>query len=219
VTRFSTVLLSMIAVFVFASSSQASNCAVDEYDHNGSTMEIQECDDGLWISYIEPRDGLKKVGVEDGTLLFEGEVGAAGTIIGQARLFSAKCGEILYDVSGAWRSNSILLEGIAPVRDSSCRVTKYRNDELLFTLETYADNTVATDWYAIVGSFKKRSDAQRKVDQINNGIDDWFVLDTDYCPNFTNGYWIATIGPFEQAGAKAWKDWTGQHDAYIKRCN
>lgn len=115
--------------------SHASACAVDEYDHNGSTMEYQVCDGGeISISYVRPRSGLRPHGVREGTLLFNGSENRNGRITGQARIFNNHCGEITYSVSGTSQGGSIVLNGQAPVRNKSCRVTRYRPDRLLFTL-------------------------------------------------------------------------------------
>ncbi|HUW74147.1 MAG TPA: hypothetical protein VMW05_09005 [Methyloceanibacter sp.] len=74
-----------LALGLAASPVEASNCAVDAYDHNGSLMEMQVCDGGgMSISYTQPRRGLIGVGVTSGTLLFEGVEQAGGAISGQA---------------------------------------------------------------------------------------------------------------------------------------
>lgn len=126
-----------VALGLASPQANASNCAVDMYDHNGSLMEVQLCDNYLGITYVRPRAGLPS-SVVNGTLLFEGRISGIGAVSGQSRLFSATCGELTYDVEGAVRPNSILLSGTAPVRDANCRVTRYRNDELLFTLQAAA---------------------------------------------------------------------------------
>lgn len=131
---------SAIAVLVLAlapKSAEASNCSHEEYDHNGSLMEIAFCDREITISYINPRSGLRPVGVRDGTLLFEGRVLRNGRIRGQARIFSRRCGESLYTVEGTNQNNQIVLQGRAPKLDQSCRVVRHRPDTLLFTLQTF----------------------------------------------------------------------------------
>jgi hypothetical protein len=216
--RFILMVLALASFSLFGPSAFASDCAVDSYDHNGSTMEVQQCDGDLFISYSAPRSGLAKIGVIPGTLLFEGNLRPGNRVSGQARLFSAKCGEITYDVSGTTSGNSIVLSGSAPKRNSSCRVISYSTDKLLFTLNIGA-TPAADDWYVIAGSFRSTAAAQRVVDRLNAGRADWFIKNTRDCPNFTNGYSIATIGPMSKALATEWKDWTGQPDAYIKTCN
>lgn len=200
-------------------SAQASNCAMDDYDHNGSLMTVESCEGDVWISYSKPKASLQKIGVTPGTLLFEGTFGADNILRGQARLFSAKCGQIIYDVAGNWEGNYISLAGVAPVRNSSCNIAKYRNDNLLFSLIEYSAPSLSGDWYAIVGAYKSQGAAQKRANQVNGSRNDWFALNTNNCPNFTNGYWIATIGPTSKENAIAWKDWTGLSDAYVKTCN
>ena len=115
------------------STSFASDCAVDAYDHNGSTMEVQICDGEIFITYSAPRTGLAKLGIAPGTLLLNGRTSRSGDVAGEARLFSAKCGEITYAVEGRFGRTGLVLTGQAPRRDASCRVTSFRDDELLFT--------------------------------------------------------------------------------------
>jgi len=221
-TRLPILIATFIGFWLMSSPSFASNCAVDDYDHNNSLMEVQLCDRTLDIAYKKPRKGMRDAGVRSGDVLFSGKVSRIGVVTGNAKLFSAKCGEISYRVTGAIRSTSILLEGKAPVRNSACRVTRYRNDELLFKLKVGAQrpSPAADNWFVITGSFKNRRDADAKVRQHNKGgYNDWFVKNTRDCPNFTNGYWISTIGPLSKADAQEWLDWTNQSDAYLKTCN
>jgi hypothetical protein len=125
-----------LALGLAASPAKASNCATDEYDHNGSLMEMQVCDGGgMTISYMRPRRGLTAVGVVTGTLLFNGVEQAGGVISGQARRFDKTCGPVLYPVTGHNHSGSIILRGNAPKLDGRCQVIGYRADKLLFTLQ------------------------------------------------------------------------------------
>lgn len=220
--RFRLVFAMLLGFGAMVAPSLASNCSVDEYDHNQSLMEVQLCDRTLDISYIQPRPGMVKAGARAGDFVFEGDVSLIGVATGTAYLFSAKCGTIGYQVTGAIRSTSILLEGTAPVRNANCVVTKYRNDELLFTLKIRASlpAPAASDWYVITGSFENRADANTKVWYLNtDGNDDWLIKNTRDCPNFTNRYCIATIGLLSKDKAEEWRKWTKQSDAYIKTCN
>ena len=116
------------------STSFASDCAVDAYDHNGSTMEVQICDGEIFITYSAPRTGLAKLGIAPGTLLLNGRTSRSGRRGRRGgALFSAKCGEITYAVEGRFGRTGLVLTGQAPRRDASCRVTSFRDDELLFT--------------------------------------------------------------------------------------
>lgn len=221
-TRLILALLAYLGLTLIGLPAFAQGCSVLTYDHNGSAMQVEQCGRTLRIFYAVPRNGLAEIGVVPGTLLFDGSISRSGGVNGDARLFSAKCGEITYGVAGAIRSSSILLSGSAPKRNSNCRVTSYRNDELLFTLMTSTPQPTATasDWYAIIGSYRDRGDATAQAARFNTRTNqDWFVLNTRDCPNFTNGYWIATVGPLSKADATAWKDWSGVPDAYVKTCN
>jgi len=119
-----------------ASQAQASNCATDEYDHNGSLMEVQICDGGgLTIVYARPRSGLIPYGVSNGTLLFNGTERANGIVSGKARRFDKTCGAVPYTVAGSHKGGSIVLRGSAPSVDRSCTVTGGKPDTLVFTLK------------------------------------------------------------------------------------
>lgn len=136
-------LIPTITFLIFAfslSNAQASDCSVDEYDHNGSRMEVQFCapanaiNTDVSIIYTDARMGLIEQGVGNGTLLFEGIRRSDGSISGQARLFSNRCGETPYAVSGSQQSDRIVLRGNAPRLDSNCRVNGKRPDTLVFTV-------------------------------------------------------------------------------------
>jgi len=232
-----------LALGLSASPAAASNCAVDEYDHNGSLMEMQVCDGGgMTISYTRPRSGLVAVGVRSGTLLFDGVEQAGGAVSGQARRFSKTCGPVLYPVTGHNHGGSIILRGNAPVVGRNCAITGYREDKLLFTLQgasggpdvvapscpagfvfsqgqcvrggAPAPAPVGGDWYAIGGSFKSRGEAQGRANQFGPG---WVAMNTNTCPNLTNGYWIAAAGPFDKATAQLYINESGT--GYLKTCH
>lgn len=201
---------------VATTQSQASNCAVDEYDHNGSVMEVQMCDNDLFISYTIPKASLRRIGVRSGTTLFDGTVSDIGTVSGLAYRFSAKCGAITYDVEGAIRPNSILLEGNAPTRNPSCTVTEFRYEELLFTLNGYADKVASKDWYAIAGTFRDRAGAEQRTSALPR---QWQVMNTRDCPNFSRGYWLAAAGPMSERDAREAAGSAQRYQAYAKSCH
>jgi hypothetical protein len=205
-----------LLLFLMGGNAHASNCSVDEYDHNGSIMEVQICDTEVYISYSKPKVSLRKLGVRAGTTLFEGTVSRSGAVVGKARRFSAACGEISYDVDGAIRPNSILLEGQAPSRNKACRVTKYGYDELLFTLLEYGNQVTAMDWYAVAGAFRDRNSADRKVRDFPR---QWVVMNTRECSNFTRGYWVVVTGPMSERDAQRAAGGARRHQAYAKKCN
>lgn len=246
-TRFLFAAAVAIAVCSSAPPADASNCAVDEYDHNGSTMELQVCDGGnLSISYTRPRSGLRPHGVTEGTLLFDGFEQQDGAISGEARVFSSRCGAMTYSVSGSKNSaGTIVLRGSAPVRNNRCDVTRYRSDRLVFTLLGGATATPPTAvapscpaGYVFSGNRcvlsggptptpagdwyaiagSFKSQSQARTRQEALGFG-WTVMNTRQCPNFTNGYWIAAAGPFGKQEAQAYSGGASHFSAYVKTCH
>lgn len=121
---------------LFAPQAQAGNSAMDEYAHNGSLMEMQIYDGGgMTISYSRPRRDLMGAGVRSGTLFFDGVERAVGVISGQVRIFNRTCGPIPYAVTGRNHGGSIVFRGDVPALENGCRITGYRPEKLLFTLQ------------------------------------------------------------------------------------
>lgn len=208
----------LLAALLGSSAARASNCATEEYNHNNSVMEVFFCDEGLNIAYLHPRESIRRRGARSGTLLFEGNWLGDDTLRGYARLFSADCGEILYEVTGGVEGSTIRLFGQAPVRDSSCNVVRYRADELVFTARRGAGGAPRTgDWYAVAGTFGSRLDAMRRANEL--GPDRWIAMNTGECPNFRNGLWIAASGPFSRADAQRLANSASHFGAYIKSCH
>lgn len=251
-SRLLLVFLSIFALAALTQQARASACAIDQYMHNGSVMEIQICDGGtMAISYVQPRPGMARQGARNGSLLFDGVEGPGGVITGNSRLFSARCGVVPYAVSGHRQGNAIVLNGTAPIRGERCRVVRYRQDNLVFSLVgagagagpqvvpaqcppgfslsggqciragAQAPQPVpgggASDWYAIAGSMRTQGQAQSRVNQLGGGA--WYIMNTAQCPNFRNGYWIATAGPFSKAQAQSYSASARRYGAYIKTCN
>ena len=211
--------------------------------HNGSVMDVQVCDGGrLVISYAQPRAGMARAGAQPGSLLFDGVESGGGAISGQSRVFSARCGVITYPVNGNRQGNSIVLRGAAPVRGNGCQVVRYRQDNLVFSQLAAAPpptpqcppgysfitgqciqnstgpapGTGGGGWYAIAGSFISQTQAQTRVAQLGGG--GWFVMNTAQCPNFRNGFWIATAGPLPRGQAQALASTARRFGAYAKSC-
>ena len=234
-----TVTISLLAA---ASPGHASACANDQYLHNGSIMDVQICDGGrLVISYARPRAGIAKAGARAGSLLFDGTEGPGG-ISGQSRLFSARCGVATYPVSGSRQGNAIVLRGAAPIRGRACQVVRYRQDNLVFSPLAAAQpptpqcppgfsfvngQCISTGagpapgpggggWYAIAGSFTNQAQAQARVAQLGGG--GWHIMNTAQCPNFRNGFWIATAGPLPRGQAQALAATARRFGAYAKSC-
>ncbi|MFD0914800.1 SH3 domain-containing protein [Pseudahrensia aquimaris] len=98
-----------------------------EYEHNGSLVDVTVTEDRVRITYLRPRDGLRRIGVRKGTLLFEGKVepldDGGPYVEGMARLFKAGCQPAPYYVHGAFRlGKAFQLNGAAPVfAKTGCR--------------------------------------------------------------------------------------------------
>jgi hypothetical protein len=43
-------------------------------------------------------------------------------------------------------------------------------------------------------------------------------MNTNQCPNFRNGYWIATAGPLSKQEAQAYSGGASHFGAYVKTC-
>ncbi|MEM8878083.1 MAG: hypothetical protein AAGD23_09460 [Pseudomonadota bacterium] len=124
-----------LLVGVLAQPASASNCALDFYNHNGSRMEVTMCDNGVWIHYDNPRQGMRNQGVQSGDLLVDGSWAGQNGINATARVFKRGCGVATYPVSGSVQGNRIVLYGQAPVRGGNgCSITRYRDDQLVFDL-------------------------------------------------------------------------------------
>ncbi|WP_372930154.1 hypothetical protein [Methyloceanibacter sp.] len=67
---------------------------------------------------------------------------------------------------------------------------------------------------SFLGTFGSRGEAQGRANRFGS---DWFAMDTSTCPNMTNGYWIATAGPFDKATAQHYVNQTGS--GYLKSCH
>jgi len=102
--------------------------------HNGSVVSLTAEGETRRIHYHDPRPGMRAVGAERGTLLFDGR--SDGTSFsGTAYIFTTQCGPIPYDVRGVSSNGKrrITLRGRAPSRvDRNCQITAYRDDVLVF---------------------------------------------------------------------------------------
>lgn len=125
----------LVAPLMAIAISGAAACDSAPYDHNGSRMEVHACDGRLVIAYDVPRDGLARAGVAPGTILFEGfyeEKAGGASLSGDARLFNRRCGPVRYEINGWMEGNSIVMEGMAPIRSGGCTISGRRTDILRF---------------------------------------------------------------------------------------
>ena len=114
---------------------------IKTWDHNGSTMSLDISDDNnVIIAYQVPRDGLEKIGIAEGTILFEGVINGKN-IVGKSRLFSSKgCPTLIYDVIGELplrENKEFILRGQVPIRGKGCSIVGYKstgsNANLIFS--------------------------------------------------------------------------------------
>ncbi len=105
------------------------------WEHNGSTMRLTAAGKTRRFYYVRPRSGLRKRGVREGELLFDGR--RDGNLYsGTAYIFTQSCGKIGYHVSGTVAADDthIVMSGKAPRLNSRCRQIGSKPDRLVFTL-------------------------------------------------------------------------------------
>jgi len=92
--------------------------------------------------YQKPFWNVEQSGAKSGALLFDGRRDG-NQYSGTAYIFSKRCGAVGYQAAGPVSSDErqIVLRGQAPVRDSSCNPSSYRDDKLVFNFvfKTEAD--------------------------------------------------------------------------------
>jgi hypothetical protein len=105
--------------------------AASVWDHNGSTMRLEEQGKKRKFVYDQPSRNLATAGVKSGTVLFDGEEKTDGRLAGYAKLFRKGCDPVDYFVEGALDKSKgeILLQGQAPVYSGEgCKITGYSED-------------------------------------------------------------------------------------------
>ena len=117
------------------SSAPSSQVGSSRWDHNGSVMRLDAQGKRRRFIYEAPRQGLQRVGVTAGTVLFDGERAGNG-YSGTAYIFNKRCGPQAYAVSGPVSSGErrVTLYGNAPRVGSNCEVRGVRRDVLVFDL-------------------------------------------------------------------------------------
>ena len=129
------VLAALGAVGAGTTSAQAASSI---WDHNGSKMTLEENGEKRKLIYTEPREGLDKAGIRQGTVLFNGERKANGRLAGFAKIFKGTCNPVDYFVEGTQNEakGEIVLQGQAPVyaAGTSCEVTGYSDSSAASTL-------------------------------------------------------------------------------------
>jgi hypothetical protein len=104
-----------------------------QWDQNGSSLKLVANGVSRRFSYIEPREGLREVGVSQGMVAFEGTQ-TGNVYTGTAYVFSRICGAIGYPVNGVVGQDerSVTLRGFAPYVDAQCRRAGGRQGVLVF---------------------------------------------------------------------------------------
>lgn len=107
--------------------------------HNGSVVTVlaDRADRTVAIVYAEPKPSLAAIGVQPGTLLFDG-TWANGVVRGRVRVFNLVCGAIPYEVSGGLDpSGALVLRGPQLRVNQFCQPYYYewtQNSVLVFTI-------------------------------------------------------------------------------------
>lgn len=123
-------LLAIVALACSSAVALADSC----WDHNGSVMRLRASGNARAFYYEVPRTSLYSVGIQPGTLLFDG-VKDGDWYSGTARVFSAGCEPLEYAVEGPVRPDQlqVTVTGERPVY-SQCQFTgDYTTDVLTFT--------------------------------------------------------------------------------------
>jgi hypothetical protein len=104
------------------------------WSHNGSLMGLMADGPSRRFVYERVREGMARVGVRPGTVLFEGQKDG-NQYTGTAYIFPPNCPSVAYDVSGPVSPDDrqVTMFGQAPRVDSRCRIFGYRDDVLVFS--------------------------------------------------------------------------------------
>lgn len=229
-------VLAAAAVLILSLGPPAHAADATLWNHNGSVMLLLLDGENLSIYYDRPKPGLDRVGIGQGTLLFEGTEKSGGFIEGYARLFRNGCEPAEYAVSGTRYDDDISIElrGAAPVRASgACDVIDYSgespNARLVFSFIGLAESDdppamnaitgVTCGWYTILACGRDEGAIASIRDQI--GAFDGEIIDTsdEEFSNFRAGFHCLAIGPFGRRDARDLaRDWQGRGraDAYAK---
>lgn len=115
----------------FAIGSGGAQASTSVWDHNGSTLRLDENGKKRTFVYDDPRGTLVGAGVKRGTVLFDGEEKADGRLAGYAKLFRKGCSPVDYFVEGSFdkQKGEILLQGQAPIYSGNgCKITGYSDN-------------------------------------------------------------------------------------------
>lgn len=224
------------AVLLLSHSAPALAADATLWNHNGSVMLLLLDGEDLSIYYDRPKAGLDRIGIGEGTLLFEGTEQPGGFIEGYARTFRKGCPPAEYTVSGTRYDDDVSFElrGAAPVRASgACEVVDYSgtgsNAKLVFRFIGLAEsddppsmNAITGQtcgWYTILACGRDAGAIASIRDEI--GALEGDIIDTsdENFSNFRAGFHCLAIGPLGRRDALDLAgDWKGRgrSDAYAK---
>jgi predicted aspartyl protease len=159
------------------------------WSHNGSVFYLVKSGKGREFHYKEPRPEMVQAGAYRGALLFAGQ-SKNHQYSGTAFLFSSKCGQLPYSVSGPILDNHerVQLKGRAPRVGPDCRIIGYVDDTLEFRLIKTSPETVVSvpqtsspvsaNTPALSAHLKREGDAFLVPVLINKAIVLDFVVDS-----------------------------------------
>jgi hypothetical protein len=125
------VIAFLVALAVLPVDARSDSC----WWHNGSLMRLEASGNQRWFTYERPKPELRRSGVQEGTLLFDG-VRRGSRYIGTARVFSRYClaHPLEYAVEGSVsRSDTrVVLRGTRDVQERCAPTGRVRTDTLVF---------------------------------------------------------------------------------------
>ena len=132
VSRLAMAMVIVAAVQLPGSLAHADSC----WDHNGSLMRLEASANARWFYYEIPREALRRVGVGEGTLLFNGYKDG-NWYSGTARRFSRFCPTtpLEYFVEGPVREDQlqVTVRGMREIHEQCEPTGQFVPDELIFT--------------------------------------------------------------------------------------
>lgn len=127
----------LLFTFAFLSTADRASAQIASYwEHNGSVVSLVADGSTRKFFYAQPRPSLTALGVQSGTLLFDGRKDG-DTYSGTAYIFSRDCAPSAYPVSGTVSADSrqVVMYGKAPRRNATCEVIGFRDDKLVFNFQ------------------------------------------------------------------------------------
>ena len=113
------------------------------WSFNGSKvlLKVEADKPGRIFVYETSPESLRPAGVGSGTVIFKG-TRTRDRYSGTAYTFSKGCVAAPYDVSGSVSEDQrqVTLQGLAPVRNSGCKITARRSETLTFVFHDIEDN-------------------------------------------------------------------------------